>query len=76
VPTQPGLGLRNTVKLSFRANRDQIFKSFPAIANLADAAGEVAIEVTAEKSDGFDESWLRNAVLEPLDEEGLLESEP
>jgi Protein of unknown function (DUF499) len=74
VPTQPGLGLRNTVKLSFRANRDQIFKSFPAIANLADAAGEVAIDVTAEKSDGFDESWLRNAVYEPLDEEGLLEN--
>jgi hypothetical protein len=75
VPTQPGLGLRDTVHLSFRANRDQIFKSFPAIANLADAAGEVAIDVTAEKGDGFDEAWLRNAVLEPLDEEGLLNSE-
>lgn len=71
-PAQPGLGLRNSVTLSFRANREQIFKSFPAIANLADAAGEVAVEVTAEKSDGFDESWLRNAVYEPLDEEGLL----
>ncbi|HKZ03311.1 MAG TPA: DUF499 domain-containing protein, partial [Pyrinomonadaceae bacterium] len=74
-PTQPGLGLRDRVHLSFRANRDQIFKSFPAIANLADAAGEVAIDVIAEKSDGFDEAWLRNAVYEPLDEEGLLESE-
>lgn len=74
-PTQPGIGLRNTVNLSFRANRDQIFKSFPAIANLADAAGEVAIDVKAEKAEGFDESWLRNAVFEPLDEEGLLSSE-
>jgi len=44
------------------------------IANLADAAGKVSVDVTATQSEGFDEAWLRNAVLEPLNEAGLIES--
>ena len=40
------------------------------IANLADKAdrGKVQIQVQADSTDGFDLSWLRNAVQEPLDE--------
>jgi len=63
-------GLRNRVRLKFRATRDQIFKAFPAIANLADKAdgGSVTVNVEGSSSEGFDPSWLRNAVEEPLDE--------
>lgn len=61
---------RTSVSLRFAATRDQVFKAFPAIANLADKAdgGKVTIQVEAKKADGFDPTWLRNAVEEPLDE--------
>jgi len=56
--------------LRFKATRDQVFKAFPAIANLADKSddGKVTIKVEGTSSDGYDPSWLRNAVEEPLDE--------
>jgi len=62
--------LKNSVVLKFKANRAQIYKSFPAIANLADKSdgGKISIEVTGMSQAGFDESWLRNAVYEPLEE--------
>jgi len=44
------------------------FSHFQAIGNLADAAGSIRMIVEAQKLDGFDPAWLRNAVLEPLDE--------
>jgi len=61
---------RNFVRLVFKATRDQIFKAFPAIANLADKSdeGKVTVSVEGTSSDGFEPSWLRNAVEEPLDE--------
>lgn len=70
IPDVPVAGRKNTVRLAFRATRAQIFKAFPAIANLADKAdGErVTIRVEATSSAGFDPVWLRNAVEEPLDE--------
>jgi hypothetical protein len=56
--------------LKFKATRDQIFKAFPAIANLADKSndGKVTLSVEGTSSEGFDSSWLRNAVEEPLQE--------
>jgi hypothetical protein len=56
--------------LSFTATRDQIFKAFPAIANLAEKSdgGKVVIRIEAASLQGFDPAWLRNAVEEPLDE--------
>ena len=50
--------------------RDQVFKAFPAIANLADKSddGRVDIHVEARSEAGFEKTWLRNAVEEPLDE--------
>jgi RecJ-like exonuclease len=58
------------VQLVFSATRDQIFKVFPAIANLADKSdgGKVAIRIEGASEKGYDPNWLRNAVEEPLDE--------
>ena len=56
--------------MTFEASREQVFKAFPAIANLADKSdgGKVKIRVEGSSVAGFDPSWLRNAVDEPLDE--------
>jgi hypothetical protein len=64
----PGAAPQITVRLSMRMTRQQLYASFNAIGNLADAAGSVRMTVEARKLDGFDPTWLRNAVLEPLDE--------
>jgi hypothetical protein len=58
------------VTYRFTATRDQLFKMFPALANLADGADgrKVSIQVEATSGAGFERSWLRNAVEEPLDE--------
>jgi hypothetical protein len=61
------------VRISFAATRDQVFKSFGAIANLADKSdgGTVSIRVEGLAEGGFDPNWLRNAVREPLDEANI-----
>ena len=61
---------RRSVRLTFKATRDQVFKAFPAIANLADKSddGKVTVRVEGTSASGYDPSWLRNAVEEPLDE--------
>ncbi len=74
-------GGRLSLRIKFRATRDQIFKSFPAIANVAERSddGQVTITVEGISVDGYDPSWYRNAVEEPLDEadvEPLSEFEP
>jgi hypothetical protein len=58
------------VDLVFTATRSQVFKAFPAVANLADKSdgGRVTIRVKGVAAAGFDAAWLRNAVEEPLDE--------
>jgi len=67
--TKP-VGLQKRIVLTFEATREQVFKAFPAIANLADKSdgGKVRIRVEGSSDAGFDPSWLRNAVGEPLDE--------
>ena len=55
---------------SFRADRQQLFGCWNAVANLADKAGTVRIRVEAQCEEGFDPVWLRNAVLEPIEESG------
>jgi hypothetical protein len=59
-----------SVCLRFRASRDQVYKAFPAIANLADKSddGKVSIMIEASAASGYDPNWLRNAVEEPLEE--------
>lgn len=68
--------LRTGISITFSASRDDVFKSFPAIANLADKSdgGKISIFVEGKSTGGFDGNWLRNAVQEPLEEadiEGL-----
>jgi len=76
-PGTPAGDRQSTVRLKFKATRDQIFKAFPAIANLADKSdeGKVNVNVEGTSAAGFDPSWLRNAVEEPLDEADI-EREP
>lgn len=72
-PSSPGL--RRSVRIRFSASRDQVFKAFPAIANLADRSdeGKVKIVVEGHQAAGYDASWFRNAVQEPLDEADIEE---
>lgn len=75
-PTKgPAASLTKEVGLRITGSRDQLFKAWPAIANLADKAGEVSMQITAKNEEGFDPSWLRNAVQEPLEEAEVLESD-
>lgn len=64
---------RQRISIAFSATRDQVFKSFHAIANLADKSngGKVKIEIEGQSSAGYDSNWLRNAVNEPLDEANI-----
>jgi hypothetical protein len=61
---------RNSVKITFPASRGDVFNSFQAIANLADKSddGKIKITVEGQAASGYDPTWLRNAVQEPLDE--------
>jgi hypothetical protein len=71
VTTDPEVtGRKKRVVVTFDATRDQVFKAFPAIANLADKSdgAKVRIRIEGLSVAGFDPSWLRNAVDEPLDE--------
>src|SRR5207244_2122425 len=70
----PGPVSQNAVRLSFKADRDKLFAAWNALANLADEAAEISVEVTAIKPSGFDRTWLRNAVYEPLEEADIVGS--
>ena len=69
-PASTVQGKRVVVELVFDATRDQLYKTFSALANLAEKSdsGKVTIRVEARSAAGFDPAWLRNAVEEPLDE--------
>ncbi|MBI2988835.1 MAG: DUF499 domain-containing protein [Deltaproteobacteria bacterium] len=80
-PTPPGptpqeLPLESSekvVEITFMADRNQLFTAWNAVANLADLAGSVSVTVKAESEKGFDQSKLRNGVLEPLEEANLID---
>lgn len=59
--------------ISFSANRDDLYAAWNALANLADIAGSVSVNVRAESEDGLDQARIENGVLEPLREVGLLD---
>jgi len=63
-------GGRTVIRVNYRASRDQVFKSFASIANLADKSddGKITIRIEGTAEAGYDPVWLRNAVEEPLDE--------
>jgi len=66
-------GRKKRIAFAFEATREQVFKAFPAIANLADKSdgAKVRIRIEGTSAAGFDSSWLRNAVEEPLDEANI-----
>jgi hypothetical protein len=70
---QPSAPVEKTVELTFRADRNELFTAWNAIANLADMAGKVNVTVKAESETGFDRSKLQNGVMEPLREADLIE---
>lgn len=65
--------VRTAVRITFPASRDDVFKSFPAIANLADKSdgGKIKLVIEGQAAAGYDANWLRNAVQEPLDEANI-----
>ena len=68
-PTTPTYSAPSSqVRLKLVLNRQQVYASFNALANLADKAGTIEVSVNAQSLQGFDPVWLRNAVLEPLEE--------
>ena len=88
VPTAPGIQppqgvastsgstaqtIRTGIRIAFPASRDDVFKSFQAIANLADKSddGKIQITVEGQSTAGYDANWLRNAVQEPLEESDI-----
>ena len=72
-PPGPKPTVRTAVRIRFTAGRDQVFKSFSAIANLADKSdsGKITIVVDGQAIAGYDANWLRNAVQEPLEEANI-----
>ncbi len=64
---------QTNVHIAFSADRNALFTAWNAIANLADMAGKVQVNVEAESPDGFDKGKLQNGVLEPLREVDLIE---
>jgi hypothetical protein len=73
-PVPPGPRAQKNVELTFNADRNQLYTAWQAIANLAEMAGTVAVTVKAESDKGFDQSKLRNGVLEPLEEADLIKA--
>jgi hypothetical protein len=67
-PPDPTPQLRTSVRLDMRVSRPQLYTLNNALINLTNQAGSVRIIVEAIKANGFDAGWLRNAVLEPLEE--------
>lgn len=59
---------RTHLRLSMNMSRQQLFAAWNAFKNLADAVGNIRLTLEAHKADGFDPTWLRNALYEPLDE--------
>ncbi|MBM4338519.1 MAG: hypothetical protein FJ110_03140 [Deltaproteobacteria bacterium] len=54
-----------------KLNKQTLYKTFNALGNLADMAGEIKIGIEAQSGEGFDRNRLRNAVKEPLEEVGI-----
>ena len=67
-PPPPPPPRAGALRLRMRLTRPQLYQSFNAMGNLAEKAGTIDVTVDAEAKEGFDPVWLRNAVLEPLEE--------
>jgi len=51
-----------------KVSRQQLYKCFNALANLAEKCGSISIKIEAQSEEGIDINYLKNAVEEPLEE--------
>jgi len=56
------------LRYRLKVNRQQLFKCFNALGNLAEKCGELHLLIEAQTDEGLDTNWLRNAVEEPIEE--------
>jgi CRP-like cAMP-binding protein len=71
-PGAPTAAEQSVVQLAFHADRNKLYSAWPALANLADLCGHVAVSVKGEAPQGLDKSELENGVYEPLREADLI----
>lgn len=53
------------VAITMRLGKTALYKTLNALANFAEKAGTIRMTAEAEHQEGFDPTWLRNAVREP-----------
>jgi hypothetical protein len=63
----PGTKIKS-VQIKMKLGKARIFKTLQPLGNLADKAGQITITVDADNLNDVDQTWLRNAVEEPLAE--------
>jgi hypothetical protein len=54
-----------------KLTRQQLYKCFNALGNLAEKCGSIVMQVEAKSEKGIDIDWLKNAVEEPIEEAGV-----
>ena len=75
VPPDPPPAGETPLRFGFTADRDALFEAWNALANLADMAGRVTINVSVDDAVELDRHNVENYVLEPLRELGLIDDE-
>jgi CRP-like cAMP-binding protein len=71
-PGAPTAAEQSVVQLAFHADRNKLYSAWPALANLADLCGHIAVSVIGEAPQGLDKSELEKGVYEPLREADLI----
>ncbi len=70
-PKKPEAGKITQIIYSLKVNRQQLYKCFNALGNLAEKTGELSLKIEAQTKEGIDANWLKNAVEEPIEEAGV-----
>ena len=65
------VGKITTVRIEVKVDRPKLLKTFNALCNLVEIAGEIKIAVDAQSEEGFDRHRIRIAVKEALEESGI-----
>ncbi len=71
----PSTGDHRRIDVSFVADKGRFYEAWNALANLAEAAGTIAISASATAPEGYSQAKLENGVFEPLRELGLLKDD-
>ncbi len=59
---------QKSFQLEFQADKEQILKILPSLADLADLSrdGRISVRIESTSQEGYDSSWLYQAFQEPL----------